>query len=603
MKIKYLHYSPQTLYNGVIPTDPVELKKVIEEQFDIDAKKIVADLINKNAGDIDHRGLYYNPKLGFIGYIKVPRGGTLDKFKDYSFILKTKEIYTSSSSNMSEVVSKINELTYSKENIDEKLGEYAKTSDLPNLSPYLTQAKAEEVYAKKTDIPTNVEGLTQEQADGRYAKKTDIPDISQLATKDSVKNHLDTTQVNSLITEATKNLATKTELNTKASTSLLSSYASRSELSNYATKSEVNTLLSKSTSQNKLITSVFSDIYVLPEIVGYDKSVVYNRLVSVNGSSQFVVYSYERNKSHVPLFIDISTNNIIQEPLAPPVGMSKAIITEVNSPYNPLQSKIFGCFVENGSGNDRLFMLNAQQKEWKEIGKNPPYADMVLKASNVFQMNNTSFFCTSNHNKGGAKTMFKHTGNDFMPDLWEPVSNSPFPTTVEATANNQACVINNAYKGLFSSSIIETQYKNSRYLGKSYFLNSAENKYYFKGNSNAVHPSTRTLQEWISVLNDPTNRLGDMEKFSLVLVNSGIVPSSSWYVLNDIMKKNQFVLDFLYTSEREYSFTFIDCFFTASDIFILGQLKDTKQFTNNNSAKAVIGKINKDLLKKYGVIE
>lgn len=603
MKIKYLHYSPQTLYEEVIPTDPVELKRLIEEQFDIDAKKIVADLINKNTGDTDHRGLYYNPKLGFIGYIKVPRGGTLDKFKDYSFILKTKEVYTSSSFNMSEVVSKINELTYSKESIDEKLEQYAKTSDLPNLSPYLTQTKAEEVYAKKTDIPTNVEGLTQEQADGRYAKKTDIPDISQLATKDSVKNHLDTTQVNSLITEATKNLATKTELNTKANTSLLSSYASKSELSNYATKSEVNTLLSGSTGQNKLITSIFSDIYVLPEIVGYDKSVVYNRLVSADGSiTKFIVYSYERNKSQVPIFVDISTNNLVTEHLVPPVGMSKAIITETSQPYNVLQSKIFGCFVENGSGNDRLFVLNAQQKEWKEIGKNPPYADMVLKASNVFQMNNTSFFCTSNHNKGGAKTMFKWTGNDFMPDLWESVSASPFPTTVEATPYNQACVINNTYKGLINSSIIETQYKNSRYLGKSYFLNSAESKYYYKGNSNAVHPSTRTLQEWISVLNDPTNRLGDMEKFSLVLVNSGVVPSSFRYMLNDITKKNQFVLDFLYTSERDYSFTFLDCFFNASDIFILGQLKDTKQF-NNNSAKTVIGRVSKDLLKKYGVIE
>lgn len=483
----------------------------------------------------------------------------------------------------------------------EELKAYAKkeTVDLK-----LDKTKAEELYVKKTELPTSTNGLTQEQADGRYAKKTDIPDISQLATKESVKNHLDTTQVNSLITEATKNLATKTELNTKASASALSSYASRSELSNYVAKSEINTILSQSTSQNKLITSIFSDVYVLPEIVGYDKSVVYNRLISADGSlTKFIVYSYERNKSQVPLFVDISKNNPIMEPLVPPVGISKAIITETSYPYNSLQSKLFGCFVEVGSGNDRLFVLNAQQKEWKEIGKNHPYSDMVLKASNVFQMNNTTFFCTSNHNKDGAKTMFKWTGNDFMLDLWESVSDSPFPTTVEVTPYNQVCVINNTYKGLISSSAIEGQYKNSRYLGKSYFFNNAENKYYYKGNSNAVHSSIRTLQEWIAILNDPTHRLGDMEKFSLVLVNSGIVSSRSGYVLNDIAKKNQFMLDFLYTSERDYSFTFLDCFFIASDIFILGQLKDTKQFINNNSAKVVIGKINKDLLKKYGVIE
>lgn len=241
MKIKYLHYSPQNLYEGTIPTDPVELKRLIEEQFDIDAKKIVADLINKNTGDTDHRGLYYNPKLGFIGYIKVPRGGTLDKFKDYSFILKTKEVYTSSSSNMSEVVSKINELTYSKENIDEKLDQYAKTSDLPNLSTYLTQTKAEETYAKKTDIPNTTTGLTQEQADGRYAKKTDIPNTSEFITSQNAeqtyakKSEIPniSSKLDSSVAEATyakkteipnvSQLATKSEVQSKADSSALQS--------------------------------------------------------------------------------------------------------------------------------------------------------------------------------------------------------------------------------------------------------------------------------------------------------------------------------------------------------------------------------------------
>lgn len=284
MKIKYLHYSPQNLYEGTIPTDPVELKRVIEEQFDIDAKKIVADLINKNTGDTDHRGLYYNPKLGFIGYIKVPRGGTLDKFKDYSFILKTKEVYTSSSSNMSEVVSKINELTYSKENIDEKLEQYAKTSDLPNLSPYLTQTKAEEVYAKKTDIPTNVERLTQEQADGRYAKKADIPDTSSFITSQNAEQ-----------TYAKKseipNISSKLDSSVAEST-----YAKKSEIPNVsqlATKSEVQSKADSSALQSA-VTSLQNEITTKisqASSEGVSRSYVKNFTKASNVSSATIYFS------------------------------------------------------------------------------------------------------------------------------------------------------------------------------------------------------------------------------------------------------------------------------------------------------------------------
>ena len=254
MKIKYLHYSPQALYEGSIPTDPAELKRIIEEQFDIDAKKIVADLINKNTGDIDHRGLYYNPKLGFIGYIKVPRGGTLDKFKDYSFILKTKEAHTSSSFNMSEVVSKISELTYLKETIDEKLEQYAKTSDLPNLSTYLTQTKAEEIYAKKTDIPNTTAGLTQEQADGRYAKKTDIPDVSTFITAQNVeqtyakKNEIPNVSGKLDITTADSTYAKKSELPN------FSTFATNSELSDKVDSSALQSAVTNL--QNEITTKV-----------------------------------------------------------------------------------------------------------------------------------------------------------------------------------------------------------------------------------------------------------------------------------------------------------------------------------------------------------
>lgn len=265
MKIRYLHYAPATAYEGVVPSEPDKLKELIDEQFAIDAKKVVADLISKNTDTIEYRGIYYNPTIGFIGYIRVPKNGTVENFKEYSFLLKTNEVHNESSIDMSEVVNKLNELTYSKEVLDTKLRDYVKTSELPDLTIYLTTAKAEEIYAKKTDIPTNVGGLTQEQADSRYAKTTDIPNVSTfitaqnveqtyakkneipnvstLATKEELKTKIGETRANELITAKTVNLATKTELNAKLDVATYNrdktNYAAKSQLGDYVRKSDL----------------------------------------------------------------------------------------------------------------------------------------------------------------------------------------------------------------------------------------------------------------------------------------------------------------------------------------------------------------------------
>ena len=265
MKIRYLHYAPATAYEGVIPSKPDKLKELIDEQFAIDAKKVVADLISKNTDTIEYRGIYYNPTIGFIGYIRVPKNGTVENFKEYSFLLKTNEVHKESSIDMSEVVNKLNELTYSKEVLDTKLQDYVKTSELPDLTVYLTTAKAEEIYAKKTDIPTNVGGLTQEQADSRYAKTTDIPDtsnfitaqnveqtyakkdeipnVSTLATKEELNTKIGETRANELIRANAVNLASKNDLTVKLDITTYNkekvNYALKSQLGDYVRKGDL----------------------------------------------------------------------------------------------------------------------------------------------------------------------------------------------------------------------------------------------------------------------------------------------------------------------------------------------------------------------------
>lgn len=231
MKIRYLHYAPATAYEGVVPSKPDKLKELIDEQFAIDAKKVVADLISKNTDTIEYRGIYYNPTIGFIGYIRVPKNGTVENFKEYSFLLKTNEVHKESSIDMSEVVNKLNELTYSKEVLDTKLRDYVKTSELPDLTVYLTTAKAEEIYAKKTDIPNtstfittqnaeqiyakkneipNVSGkLDITTADSTYAKKSELPNFSTFATKSELSNKVDSSALQSAVTNLQNEITTK----------------------------------------------------------------------------------------------------------------------------------------------------------------------------------------------------------------------------------------------------------------------------------------------------------------------------------------------------------------------------------------------------------
>ena len=284
MKIRYLHYAPATAYEGVVPSKPDKLKELIDEQFAIDAKKVVADLISKNTDTIEYRGIYYNPTIGFIGYIRVPKNGTVENFKEYSFLLKTNEVHKESSIDMSEVVNKLNELTYSKEVLDTKLRDYVKTSELPDLTVYLTTAKAEEIYAKKTDIPTNVGGLTQEQADGRYAKKTDIPNTSTFITTQNAeqiyakKNEIPNVSGKLDITTADSTYAKKSELPN------FSTFATKSELSNKVDSSALQSAVTNL--QNEITTKVSQ-----ASSGGVSRDYVKNFNKAVNVSSSTIYFS------------------------------------------------------------------------------------------------------------------------------------------------------------------------------------------------------------------------------------------------------------------------------------------------------------------------
>lgn len=75
------------------------VKKIVEECWDRDGKKIVADIIQRNKANpkIDHRGLYFHTDLRFIGLVRVPLDGAVEKYKEYIHLFYSsdiKEIYT-----------------------------------------------------------------------------------------------------------------------------------------------------------------------------------------------------------------------------------------------------------------------------------------------------------------------------------------------------------------------------------------------------------------------------------------------------------------------------------------------------------------------------
>lgn len=339
MKIRYLHYAPATAYEGVVPSEPDKLKELINEQFDIDAKKIVADLISKNTDTIEYRGIYYNPTIGFVGYVRVPKNGTVENFKEYSFLLKTNEVHKESSIDMSEVVNKLNELTYSKEVLDTKLQEYVKTSELPDLTIYLTNAKAEEIYAKKSDIPTNVGGLTQEQADSRYAKTTDIPDTSNFITTQNVEQtyakKIDIPDISNKLDTSTAN----------------SIYAKKSDLpsfSTFATKSEVSNKADQSTLQaavthleNEITTKIaqaISEAVTKDYVKGFTKAVSFSD-ATINFSDGINFYSTNPTGGPVLKVGDLNnTDNLGKSGLVYINGTSIQSLSPDFVPINPSEA-------------------------------------------------------------------------------------------------------------------------------------------------------------------------------------------------------------------------------------------------------------------------
>ena len=116
--------------------------------------------------------------------------------------------------------------------VEAKLADYAKTTDI------------EAAYAKKTELPS-IEGLAKTtDIEAAYAKKTELPDVSGLATKQEVTDAVAGVQVPSIeglakTTEVEAKLAdyAKTaEVDTK-----LADYAKTADIANtYATKEAIN---------------------------------------------------------------------------------------------------------------------------------------------------------------------------------------------------------------------------------------------------------------------------------------------------------------------------------------------------------------------------
>ena len=126
---------------------------------------------------------------------------------------------------------------YTKAETDTKLADYAKKTELPDVSNLATKAEVAAItvpsvegLAKTTDVETTYAKKAEVEAD--YAKKTELPDVSGLATKAEVTAAVAGVQVPDV-----SGFATTTAVDTK-----LADYAKKTELpdvTTLATKAEV----------------------------------------------------------------------------------------------------------------------------------------------------------------------------------------------------------------------------------------------------------------------------------------------------------------------------------------------------------------------------
>lgn len=635
MKIRYLHYAPATAYEGVVPSKPDKLKELIDEQFAIDAKKVVADLISKNTDTIEYRGIYYNPTIGFIGYIRVPKNGTVENFKEYSFLLKTNEVHKESSIDMSEVVNKLNELTYSKEVLDARLQDYVKTSELPDLTIYLTTAKAEEIYAKKTDIPTNIGGLTQEQADSRYAQKNDIPDtsnfitaqnieqtyakkseipnVSALATKEEISSLLPKSEYTQSLANAVQTLTS--QINTKAATTSLQYYlTTQSAEQYYLKKADLATTLNglglgNSSSEQE---EVFSEIYDIPLNGGYT-SVSFDRIVPLNAEgTKFIIYSYEREKDYRPYVLDIAApSNKLKILNNVPVGSKATYVIETAPDGGNTVPSVFVGFVETGSQKDRLFRLIVDpsgEVAYNEIGTS--IQNQVPRVSNTIQFGNKGLYVTTNHTYGTDKNVYKYTGNEYS-DTWQIVSGSNHvPASLNVPNGNYAHFFIDDYKGNVSLSLANSTFfpalNKSRYITQKFFRDGTTTFYYY-GTANKATSSDREMNIWRTFLNN-TNRSEAgilLDKYMLIrpVVNSSVVNGYFSYGIENPEKEIFNLLNSSLRNSSSYSFEMIDLATFQQPgndpvYYVLGKLVDKAKF-NNTTPRYVIATINPKIIKKY----
>ena len=95
--------------------------------------------------------------------------------------LVTEETLTQNINQLSTVVD--GKITEAKGEVETKLADYAKKTELPSIEGLAKTTDVEATYAKKTELPS-IEGLAKTtDVEATYAKKSELPDVSGLATK------------------------------------------------------------------------------------------------------------------------------------------------------------------------------------------------------------------------------------------------------------------------------------------------------------------------------------------------------------------------------------------------------------------------------------
>ena len=226
---------------------------------------------------------------------------TVHSLEGYAKITEVEKDYAKKSElpNVSGLISEVDaDNKYAKKTDIPSLEGYAKKSEIPtvhSLEDYAKTSEIESTYAKKSELPSVTEFITETNADNKYAKKTEIPSISGLLSETTAESTYakksDIPSTTGFITEvdADSRYAKKTEIPTIPS---LEGYAKITEIeTTYAKKSElpnVSGLISETSADNKYAKK--TDIPTVPSLEGYAKK---TELPSTAG---FITETYADNK-------------------------------------------------------------------------------------------------------------------------------------------------------------------------------------------------------------------------------------------------------------------------------------------------------------------